>query len=138
MSSRPPDFVTLCESAYPGGQPGPRAALDALWTALFGLPDWLFAVHPGDPTRPYVTEYQGGRWAFVFTDSGQLARFTEQNGLRGPGELLFLSMPTAQARQWLDEAGQRGLIGGAQFNFGGPGWFAPCQNLGAIYEHLMG
>lgn len=138
MTPGSPDFLALCSAAYPEGAPGPRPAMDALWTALFQLERWLFAVEPGDPTRPYVGEYAGQRWAFAFTDSGLLGRFVEQNGLRGPGDLLFLSMPAADARGWIEQAGERGLLAGVQFNFAGPGWFAPARSLAAIHTHLLG
>ncbi|MBS1150971.1 MAG: hypothetical protein H6Q89_2669 [Myxococcaceae bacterium] len=132
-----PDFVALRAAAYPDGNPGPRPAMDALWTATFQLKQWLFATTPGKPTEPYVSEHGGKQWAFAFTDSAHLERFLTQNGLRGSGDVIFLAMPVDGARRWLEQMGARGVFG-VQFNFAGPGWFAPTQNLAAIHKHLMG
>lgn len=134
------DFVKLSSAAHPDRERhGPREAMDALWTALFELPEWIFAVFPEDPLHPYMSTYQGHRWLFAFTDTVQLDRFLEENSLNPKdGERVFMTMPVDGARQYIAEMGDKGTIYGVQFNFGGPGWFAPYENVERIHAHLFG
>lgn len=113
--------------------------MDALWTALFELPEWIFAVFPEGPLRPYLSTYQDRRWLFVFTDTAQLDRFLEENSLNPKeGARAFMTMPVDGARRYIAEVGDNGTISGVQFNFGGPGWFAPYENVQRIHDHLFG
>lgn len=131
------DFDALIGLAYPGGNMGPRPALDALWIALFSLPEWHFAVHAQRPFQPLIHAIDGKPWVYAFTDAARVARFCAENpGATGGAHTLSLAMPTEGARRWIREAGTRGLFG-VQVNFGQPGCFSPCAGLDAVHGHLV-
>lgn len=112
--------------------------MDVLWRALFGLPEWYFAVFPEGPISPFLSTVKGNRWAFAFTDPSHLRYFLEQQNLLPSDGRSFMTMPVDGARKWIAEMGNSGKIFGVQFNFGCPGWYAPYENVEAIYEHLFG
>lgn len=137
------NFAELAKNAYypESGEPqGPREALTALWQALFELDEWLFIASPksieaGSP-YPYFAVVDNQGWCFAFTDSNLLHACAQKNGLVDKnGESHFIVMKTASAREWLQS-----LIGseahGVRFNEGPTGWFAPFENVEAIYQHI--
>ncbi len=133
-----PDFDALCGAAHPSGGTGPRAAMDALWTAAFALDVWHFAVAKDRPTAPLVYELQGKRWAFVFTDAARALRFYEENAAAvGGAHRATLALRLDGARGWIRQAGAEGLFG-VQFNYAQPGWFAPWEGVDRIWSHLRG
>lgn len=135
--SNKPDFIKLSQAAHPASGTGTMEDKDALWTALFGLPEWYFPVFPEGPIYPFLSTINGKRWAFAFTEPSLLDFFLEEQSLQAADGRSFLTMPVDGARQWIAENGDEGKIFGVHFNFGCPGWFAPYKNVEAIYQHLF-
>jgi len=134
-----PKFDRLAKAAFPEGAPGPRHALDDLWTELLGLPAWIFAVKPKDPETPFSTRMQSnGLSVFAFTDSARLEAFYRDNGLvpAEQDEVLYLSMEPRSAIPWLQKLSQNDGVATVFFNFGGHGWFSPIRNLEPICKSL--
>lgn len=132
------NFEALAAAAYPNGKLGPIEDSDALWSALFELPEWLFALHPDDPAKPYISLHNGKTCFFVFTDSAKLAHFLQETNLPlAQGGAQFLSMPVSRARRYIAQAGGKGLIDGLLFDFDKPGWYAPYSSLEKIYRHIF-
>lgn len=137
-----PDFVELCNAAYDPetGDMKERADLDALWTALFGLEEWFFAMAPTDTEKPqpFMIRNNEDIWAFVFTDTEKLQDFAAQNNLLGEdGNAMYLALKNYAARDWIRRASEFGLSV-VQFNYGCPGWYSPVANLDRIHDHLYG
>lgn len=136
-----PDFIQLCNAAYDPqtGAMKERADLDALWKALFGLDEWLFAMSPNDLSdpQPFMIQHNDEIWAFVFTDSEKLQEFATQNNLTGEGEnAVYISLKQDDARDWIRRAAEQGL-NVVHFNYGCPGWYSPVENLDRIHHHLF-
>lgn len=132
------NFEELAEAAYPNGKLGPIEDSDALWAALFELPEWLFALHPEDSAKPYISLHNGKTCFFIFTDSAKLDHFLKETNLPlAQGGARFLSMPVPGARRYIAQAGGKGLIDGLLFNFDKPGWYAPYSSLEKIYRHIF-
>lgn len=130
------DFDALCGAAHPNGGQGPRAAMDALWTATFALPQWHFAVRDDAPTVPFATAIGGQLFVFAFTDSDRVIRFAKENAhVRGISSSFWLAMQTDGARAYVADRGTRDLFG-IHFNYAQPGWFAPAPAVDRIFAHL--
>jgi hypothetical protein len=136
----PHDFVALTKAALPDLQPGPRAAVNALWRAAFSLDQWLFIVHPNDATdrQPFVDTEAGRVCLFAFTDSEQVHRFAKENKMLDErGGALMLGVSPQNAIDWGRKERERGGSQRIHFNFSGPGWFAPMGALPGIYEFVL-
>jgi hypothetical protein len=132
-----PDFAALTKAALPDLQPGPRAAVNALWRAAFSLDQWLFIVDPNAATdrEPFADTEAGHLCLFAFTDSEQVHRFAKENNMLDEhGGALMLGISPQNAIEWGREERERGGSQRLHFNFGGPGWFAPMAGLPGIYE----
>lgn len=129
------DFDALCAAAYPNGRQGPRAAVDALWTATLSLRDWHFAVVYNRPGLPFTKVLDGKRFLFVFTDGVRHLRFVEANANSDLSVDFVITEPVAKARARLVELAREGVFG-VHFNFGQPGWFAALPAIEAIAAHL--
>jgi hypothetical protein len=125
-----PDFDSLATAAFPGNQLGPMPALDALWTAVLSLRQWIFPVNPTNRASPFYAIYEDHRCAFAFTDADRLLEFCKANNL--PDE--YITMPLPGVLDWVEES--TGEFEVLQFNLGGIGWFCPVQNLAAIRKRL--
>jgi ribosomal protein L7/L12 len=134
------DFDALVDEAIDRstGEVGAVEDLNRLWAATYQLPRWHFVVLPDDPTRPYVADMDGKSWLLAFTDADRLTQFVNaQEGLkRADDQVLFLSMDSLAARDWLTKLGKQGVFG-VRFNQGDYGWFSPVRNLVPIHAHLV-
>lgn len=140
MPENLPDFDALALAAYPrDAERGPREAMETLWRAVLGLPDWAFAIDPasvGDP-QAFVAIHDDKDCVFAFTDSDRVAAFARENGLTDASGASFnLSLPLPGVFDWLDTAAARGDFSTVQFNFGRIAWFAPVSQLAIIRAHL--
>lgn len=146
MTQKPtPDFDQLAQAAYypaDGAAQGPREAMSALWQAAFELEEWTFIASPksvasGNP-YPYFAVVEEKGWCFAFTDSERLHACAQKNGIVDKdGESYTIVMKTAAAREWLKSL-QGSEAHGVRFNEGTYGWFAPFENVEAIYRYIYG
>jgi len=135
-----PDFDALALAAYPrDSERGPRGALETLWRAVLGLPEWAFAIDPARVVDPhaFVASHEDKDCVFAFTDGDRVAGFARMNGLIDlSGASFNLSLPLPGVFDWLESAAARGDFSTVQFNFGGIAWFAPVSQLAIIRAHL--
>ena len=133
-------FDYLATVAFPDGAHGPTEALDALWTALFDLKEWYFAVAPEANTNPYpfISTFNGKRCAFAFTDPQRSWAFCSDNDLLDPlGKASsHIAMPLPQVLEWIRQAGENEEFEIVHFNFGELGWFCPVSTFPGISRRL--
>jgi hypothetical protein len=131
------DFVELAQKAN-AEPPATHDAKDALWIALFKLPQWHFLMTPKSVVNKQasVQVIAGEAWVLVFTDSEKLKAYAKANkNLAADGSALFLSMKPEDARKYIE--GQGPEVTGARFNEGQKqGWFAPKRVVGVIHAYL--
>lgn len=138
-----PDFIELSTKAM-----APEATIEdknALFSAFLDLKAWIFiSRNVSDLTQvtPFVSEIDGRRWIFAFTDSTLARRFGEMNHdqveggfLTESGDILFITMTVPQALEYLKRLDESGTVFGLQVNFGMPGWFVPLAGLPRIIAH---
>ncbi|MBL8309886.1 MAG: hypothetical protein JNL19_05640 [Burkholderiales bacterium] len=137
------DFDAMAADAYPNQQPGDRRNVDRLWRATYALPAWFAVLHT-QPANTLLTRHDNERRlsGFLFTDARRAERFIDINQLAGPPDA---ATPAAVVGS-LDvatvlECSRRGRfptpVERLHFNFGGPGWFSPADNLARLYDHLQ-
>lgn len=135
------DFDALARRASSAG-----ATIDdknALWGRALHLKEWLFIARGAFPdVRPYIaanpTVGTGGPMLKAFTDADKLERFARANGLLGRGgEVLFFSVPVAEAFAYVQQFEAAGVVG-IHFNAdsGSHGFFAPLAQLPIIKRFL--
>ena len=135
------DFRALQAAAYPDGEPGEVADLEALWRALFGLESWAFLVHPrrvaeGEDPYPFIANVGGQGWLFVFTSTAEAAVFAETQGLRSDdGSTYTLGMGPLAALGWMADALPEEVTA-VHFNHGEHGWSAAPSQVVIIAGHL--
>ncbi len=135
------DFDALADLAYNRNtlKPADRADLSNLWAAFFKLEQWIFIVDASSAAEqpsPFIGYQDEQPWFFVFTDSDKAYDFAKKNSLLDKnGESLYLSMTPNGARKMLSSA--QGHTVGIRVNEGEHGWFAPLENIEAIYKFLI-
>ncbi|MFZ5629377.1 MAG: hypothetical protein ACOY5B_09645 [Spirochaetota bacterium] len=133
------DFVELAGKAFPADGSINREYGDQLYAELYKLPEWHFLMTPASIRRkqPSVQVIDGKGWLLVFTDTGLLRKYAEQNkNLDAKGNALFVSMAPDKALQFLKQY-EKSPIGGVRFNEGADhGWFSPVRNLFIFPDYL--
>jgi hypothetical protein len=136
-----PNFTALVAAAYPDSGDAQGESLDALWNALFDLPEWYMLVHPsrierGDEPYPFVANVEGEGWAMVFTSARTAQQFAADQDLVGSdGKAFVMSMETATMRRWISALAEHN-VRQVRFDEGPHGWFAPIAQVEAIAAHL--
>lgn len=137
------DFDAMAADAYPMQQPGERPAVDLLWRATYALDAWFAVVH-GRPPNTLLTRNDRDRRlsAFFFTDARRAERFIEINELadgQGASAVPAAIAPLVPANvlDWSRRGKFPLPVERVHFNFGGPGWFSPADNLARLYDHLQ-
>jgi len=124
------DFDTLAKNAAGNDM----QALDRLWSAVFGLKEFLFIARGQSPNiRPYIGYKDGNQpMIFVFTDADRLEAMARELKLLSPdGQVPVMSMPTKSVVAYLTQFAQYG-VKGVWFNPNGTGFFSPLENLPGI------
>lgn len=137
------DFDAMAADAYPGQRPGERSAVDLLWRATYALTEWFAVVHGSPPHLLLTRSDNDGRLsAFFFTDAKRAERFIAINGLvdggttpATPAVVAIASVTDVLA--WSRRGRFPVPVERLHFNFGGPGWFSPADNLARLYDHLQ-
>lgn len=136
------DFDAMAADAYPNQLPGPREAVDMLWRTTYELPEW-FAVMHAVPAGVLFTRRDRDRQQsmFLFTDRKRAELFIEANDVhdreaacRVPARVDALVPATVL--DWSRQGKFPLIVERVHFNFGGPGWFSPADNLARLFDHL--
>jgi hypothetical protein len=115
---------------------GGRAELDALWSAVYRLPSWLFLVR-GDNVIPITCIIEGKHSVMAFTDHPALQRFSKLQNYDSAGDYSVMLLTVERASEMLLGLRSRGaevLL----FNHGGEGFSTPLDNLPGIYHYFNG
>lgn len=135
-------FDELVDAVYhrEDGVEPQREDQNRLWTAFFELEKWLFITNASETSNgftPFVGYIEEEPWFFVFTDSQRAFEFAKKFELTDKnGECLYMSLTRDAAFQLISSA--EGKVQGIRVNEGPHGWFAPLENVGRIYNHLIG
>jgi hypothetical protein len=135
-----PDFDALIVAAAAEDTEHTKDANDALWRALFALPEWVFVGKP-DHTGPSVPTIinQGKRRTFAFTDRARAALFSRENNLHGQnGQAVTVSKSPVDVVDWLTNSSTSNGVEVLHINFGGQGYYIPAANLPKIRKRLFG
>lgn len=124
-------------------QTNAREDLNAMFGAVFALPEWLFISRGEMPNvYPYVAsnaQYANGQPMIrAFTDNKRLIRFARENNLtKADGSCDSLAIPTANIVEYIEGFIAQGAFG-IWFNSDteSEGFFAPIKQLRPIKEHL--
>lgn len=117
--------------------------MDALFSAAFALPEWLFIARGELPNvNPYIAANaevaDGKQMIRAFTDSTRLQRFAQENNLTdADGSAQMLSIPTKGIVEYLEQFIEYG-VHGVWFNSDSvsDGFFIPIKQLQPIKDHL--
>jgi hypothetical protein len=115
---------------------GSRAAMDALWGAVYRLPSWLFLLR-GDSMIPITCNIDGRSSVMAFTDHPALQRFSKQQNYNPDEDYSPMLLTVENASEMLLGLRARGaevLL----FNHGGEGFFLPLDNLPGLYHYFNG
>lgn len=131
------NFDTLSDAAY-RGEEASRENQTELWKAFFALENWLFitdATQLSSEQAPFIGYVDERPWFFIFTDSVGALEFAKKYELADQnGDCLYISMKPTDALKFLESA--QGKVTGIRVNEGEHGWFAPTENVFAIYRYL--
>lgn len=137
-------FTDLSAAAATGAPQG----MQALWKAVFELPEWCFLQQmgpdgqppPGPPPigrpTPLIVRVDGKRWVAAFTSSDRAFEAAQHNGLVHPQlGIPILRISTDGAAIMLCEM-DHSAIDGVLFNRneGQQAFFAPLGNIAPMYE----
>jgi hypothetical protein len=107
-----------------------REAMDALWGAVYSLPEWYFVPRGELPNiHPFVGIVEGRPFINAFTDHKLAHEFSIRQGFVSPDDTAHvLSMPVGGFIETVPSYQEHGVFG-LLFNDGPYGFFAPLQNL---------
>jgi hypothetical protein len=127
-------YDALARAARDSG--GERAALDALWGAVYSLPSWLFLLR-GDNLIPIACVIDGRSSVMAFTDHPALQRFSKLQNYDSADDYSAMLLSIESASELLLGLRARGAET-LLFNHGGEGFSLPLDNLPGLYHHFKG
>lgn len=127
------DAATLAEldrlTAIHKEDPDDRAAMDALWRAVYALDSWIFIARGElDSPQPFVAEFGPGPLLLAFTTPERAKEGALAVGRDEAFAQNLLSVPLPAAIEWATQYGALGVTG-ILFDVASQGYFAPLANL---------
>jgi hypothetical protein len=127
-------FEQLARNARLGN--GARTQLDALWSATYNLPSWLFLLR-GDNMIPIACPVEGRTAVVAFTDHAAAQAFMTQQRYGPADDISVMLLSVERASEMLLGLRARG-VELVQFNYAGEGFNLPLENLPAVYHYFNG